>query len=356
MALQLKDRVLETASAPGTGSVTLLGASLGYQSFNTAITSGSTVYYTIATQGGAEWEVGIGTFTATATLSRDTVLSSSAGGTTKANFSSGTQNVWVDYPAEKAVIVNDVGDVLINQSYDQGTGVLQVTGQSTFNGTVVDKTLSLQGGNNLAKYSQDFSNAVWTANATNLSVSGTLYTAPDNTTTANSLILNTSVVSHYIGQAFTPGTLSSTSYTYSQYIKYNGLQFVQLVIGAIGCYCNFDLINVLAGTPSGCTASIFNAGNGWYRCAITFTGNAGVTAYTDVIASNSLSAGVTPSFAGSGTNGYYVWGAQLEIGTVASAYTPTTTAAITTTNNISVPSGSVIVGNQIGVGVTSGAP
>ena len=55
MALQLRDRVLETASAPGTGTVTLLGASLGYQSFNTALTSGSTTYYTIADLGGANF-------------------------------------------------------------------------------------------------------------------------------------------------------------------------------------------------------------------------------------------------------------------------------------------------------------
>ena len=57
MALQLKDRVLETASAPGTGTVTLLGASLGYQSFNTALTSGNTTYYAIADLGGANWKL-----------------------------------------------------------------------------------------------------------------------------------------------------------------------------------------------------------------------------------------------------------------------------------------------------------
>ena len=102
MPLQLKDRVLETASAPGTGTVTLLGASLGYQSFNTALTSGNTTYYAIADLGGANWEVGIGTFTSPNQLARNTILESSGGGSI-VNFSSGTQNVFITYPAEKSV-------------------------------------------------------------------------------------------------------------------------------------------------------------------------------------------------------------------------------------------------------------
>ncbi len=110
MALQLKDRVLETASAPGTGTVTLLGASLGYQSFNTALTSGNTTYYAIADLGGANWEVGIGTFTAPDQLARNTILESSNSGSI-VNFSSGTQNVFITYPAEKSVNLDASGNV-----------------------------------------------------------------------------------------------------------------------------------------------------------------------------------------------------------------------------------------------------
>jgi hypothetical protein len=112
MALELKDRVLETASAPGTGTVTLLGASLGYQSFNTALTSGNTTYYAIADLGGANWEVGIGTFTSPNQLARDTVLESSSGGA-KVNFSTGTQNVFITYPAEKSVNLDASGNVTL---------------------------------------------------------------------------------------------------------------------------------------------------------------------------------------------------------------------------------------------------
>ena len=113
MALVLKDRVKETSVVTGTGSATLLGASLGYQSFNTAIPTGSTVYYCIAAQGVSEWEVGVGTFTAPDTLSRDTILESSSAGA-KVTFSTGTKDVFVTYPAEKAIFEQVNGETIIN--------------------------------------------------------------------------------------------------------------------------------------------------------------------------------------------------------------------------------------------------
>ena len=103
MALTLADRVRDTTTTTGQGTVTLSGtAPTGYQTFGTAVGNANTTYYTIA--GGAEWEVGLGTYTASGTtLSRDTVLSSSAGGTTKTTFSAGTKDVFVTYPAEVAL-------------------------------------------------------------------------------------------------------------------------------------------------------------------------------------------------------------------------------------------------------------
>ena len=102
MPLVVKDRVKETTTTQGTGTVTLLGASTGYQSFS-AIGNGNTTYYTIAGQTGSEWEVGIGTYTSSGTtLSRDTVLASSNSGS-KVNFSAGTKDVFVTYPAGKSV-------------------------------------------------------------------------------------------------------------------------------------------------------------------------------------------------------------------------------------------------------------
>ena len=103
MALVLADRVRETTTTAGTGSITLGGAVVGFQTF-AAVGDGNVTYYTIAGQGTSEWEVGIGTYTSTGTtLSRDTVLSSSAGGTTKVTFSAGIKDVFVVYPSERAV-------------------------------------------------------------------------------------------------------------------------------------------------------------------------------------------------------------------------------------------------------------
>lgn len=100
MALVLADRVQETTTTTGTGTVTLAGAASGFQSF-AAVGDGNSTYYTIA--GGAEWEVGIGTYTASGTtLSRTTVLSSSNSGSL-VSLSAGTKSVFVTYPASVAV-------------------------------------------------------------------------------------------------------------------------------------------------------------------------------------------------------------------------------------------------------------
>jgi len=102
MALVLADRVRETSTTVSTGTLTLAGAVANFQSF-AAIGNTNTTYYTIVNRSASEWEIGIGTYTASGTtLSRDTVLSSSNSGSL-VNFSAGTKDVWGDYPAGKAV-------------------------------------------------------------------------------------------------------------------------------------------------------------------------------------------------------------------------------------------------------------
>jgi len=108
MALVVKDRVKETSTTVGTGTFTLAGAATGFQAFS-VIGDGNTTYYTITD--GTDWEVGIGTYTASGTtLSRDTILESSNSGNT-VNFSIGPKEVFVTYPAEKAVYFNAADQV-----------------------------------------------------------------------------------------------------------------------------------------------------------------------------------------------------------------------------------------------------
>lgn len=107
MALVLLDRVKETTSTAGTGALTLTGAAAGYQTFST-IGNGNTCYYTISSNG-AEFEVGIGTYTSSGnTLSRDTILSSSNGGTI-VTLSAGVKDVYIVYPAGKGVWLDSSG-------------------------------------------------------------------------------------------------------------------------------------------------------------------------------------------------------------------------------------------------------
>ena len=125
MAFVLADRVKETTTTTGTGTVTLLGASTGYQSFS-AIGNGNTTYYTIAGQTTSEWEVGIGTYTsAGTTLARTTVIASSNSGSL-VNFSAGTKDVFVTYPAEYTAnaVGGGIGAVLLNASTVTASGTI----------------------------------------------------------------------------------------------------------------------------------------------------------------------------------------------------------------------------------------
>ena len=109
MALVLKDRVKETTTTTGRGSFALAGAVTGYDSFG-QIGNGNTTYYAVYLDGGSEWEVGIGTYTAPSTLSRDTILASSNAGSV-VTFSAGQKTIWCDYPAGKAVYTDALGNI-----------------------------------------------------------------------------------------------------------------------------------------------------------------------------------------------------------------------------------------------------
>jgi hypothetical protein len=103
MPTVIADRVKVTTTTTGTGTLTLGSAVTGFQDFG-VIGDGNETYYTISVPGGADFEVGIGTFTASGTtLSRDTILTSSNGGLA-VNLSAGTKDVFVTYPAERSVV------------------------------------------------------------------------------------------------------------------------------------------------------------------------------------------------------------------------------------------------------------
>jgi hypothetical protein len=116
MALVVKDRVQEASTTSGTGTLTLIGAVPGFQTFSTAIGNGNTTFYTIYDNVAQVWEVGIGTVGA-GTLARTTVLSNSSGTTTPINLAGNSSSVFCTYPAEKSINydangVATIGEVL----------------------------------------------------------------------------------------------------------------------------------------------------------------------------------------------------------------------------------------------------
>lgn len=130
MALVLKDRVKETSTTAGTGTLTLAGAVSGFQAFS-AVGNGNTTYYAIVDAATGDWEVGLGTYTSSGTtLSRDTVLSSSNSGSL-VPFAGNSKDVFVTYPSEKSVYLN-ASDVVAQQSF----GAITATSAALTTGTV----------------------------------------------------------------------------------------------------------------------------------------------------------------------------------------------------------------------------
>jgi hypothetical protein len=173
MAFAVADRVKETSTTTGTGTLNLAGAEPGYQTFVAGVGNANTTYYAIVNRATSEFEVGIGTVTdaATDTLSRDTVISSS-NSDALVNFSAGTKDVICTLPSEKSYVLDDAGDTTISADLSvtsisgSGAGLTALNASNVSSGTLPDArfpaTLPTASGANLT-----------TLNASNVS-SGTL--------------------------------------------------------------------------------------------------------------------------------------------------------------------------------------
>lgn len=110
MALVVADRVKETTTTTGTGAITLAGAETNFVTFSSALSNGDTTYYAIIDDTNNAFEVGLGTFSSGGnSITRTTVLASSNSGSA-VNLSAGTKEVFVNYPAGKAVFLDASGD------------------------------------------------------------------------------------------------------------------------------------------------------------------------------------------------------------------------------------------------------
>ena len=132
MALVVNDRVKETSTTTGTGTFTLDGAVLGFETFSSAIGNTNTTYYAIVNTADGEFEVGLGTVGA-GTLARTTIISSS-NSDSAVDFAAGTKNVFVTLPASKSVILDSSGNIVANN----GSNLTNLNADNLASGTVPD--------------------------------------------------------------------------------------------------------------------------------------------------------------------------------------------------------------------------
>ena len=193
---------------------------------------------------------------------------------------------------------------------------------------------------NLFQRADDFANAYWAKS--NLTVTGETVIAPDGNLTGDKLIPTGGT---YFASIYSSAVtvVASTNYTLSVFAKYAGAQFVQLATdgASSSSYANFDLLNGVVSGGSNVSASISYWGNGWYRCTMTFANAGGNTSHNSYFApcdSGSATRAASNAWGGS-WRGIYLWGAQLEAGSFATSYIPTTSGQVTRTADTAAISG-----------------
>lgn len=222
-------------------------------------------------------------------------------------------------------------------TYFDGQGILQTAAVNgprfnhVYNGTswVSRGLLVEEQRTNLALNSEQFDNAAWTK--FNSTVSSNSSVAPDGTTTADKVIPDTTNAFHGVYNSAGITVSNGTQYTASVYAKASGYNFLFLannVFGVAGNYSISVCVNLTDGTQSNAgangTYTVANVGNGWWR--ISCTGTASSTASYIEIWPRSTAGGAS-STTGNGTDGALIWGVQLETGSFATSYTPTTTSS-----------------------------
>jgi len=205
----------------------------------------------------------------------------------------------------------------------------RITFTRTTTATYYDGVTTAKAEENLVLYSQEFDNSYWTKTDTTITANSAT-TAPDGTTTADLLYPNSTGTDRTVYRSSVSG-LISTVYTFSFYAKASGINWIY--VGTFGggtppATCAFfDLQNGVVGQTGSffTSATITSVGNSWYRCIVI-----GTTAVASIFPLIGLANGNNSStVTASGTNGVLLWGAQLEQRSSATAYTATTSQAIT---------------------------
>jgi hypothetical protein len=183
---------------------------------------------------------------------------------------------------------------------------------------------------NLLLRSEEFDNASWGDDTTTTQTANAT-TAPDGNTTADKLVETADVESHYLYQSITVST--TTAYTWSIYAKAGERNWLDLIANDGTDHSTwFNLSTGSIGTnSSGNTSTITAVGDGWYRCTVSRTTGAGTSGGMTLLMAT---ADNETTYDGDGTSGLYIWGAQIELGTVATSYIPTLGSTVTRAKDI----------------------
>jgi hypothetical protein len=230
MALIVKDRVQETTTTEGTGTLTLDGAVTGFQTFSSAIGNTNTTYYAISSQG-SEFEVGIGTVGA-GTLARTTILASSNGGSV-VTLSAGTKNVFCTQPAGKALFTDASGNAIAlgtpaSATLTNATGLPISTGVSGL-GTNVATFLGTPSSANLASAVTDETGSGALVFGTSPTVNNPTVTNYVETVVAIGTVTTSNTISLTNGTVQTATLTASTACTFTMPTATAGKSFILLL-------------------------------------------------------------------------------------------------------------------------------
>jgi len=277
MAFVIGDRIQETTTTNGTGTVVLAGAVTGYQSF-AVIGNTNTTYYTIADQNGANWEVGIGTYySGNSSLARTTILSSSNANAAVV-FTSGIKSVFITYPAEKAI-------------YSDSNNVTTITNFASANVLITGGTISGANFTGLGTMSTQNANAV------------TITGGTINSTTQNASIYNNVTINSGSVNATITGTLNASNINSGTVgVAYGGTGVANLTAGYVVTGNNTSSVVLIAPGTSGNVLT--SNGTAWYSNASSGGGGSTGIGNSSILALNvNITANATVN---AGVNGFSV--------------------------------------------------